>query len=108
MDKGRIYIRSGERGNVEPLEEAPFRLEEHLQELIADCPALLDGRQITSYKPRRWLLVTREQGIADISDAGSRWAPDHLLVDQDAVPTLVEVIRTRIEWIASRDCFTAE
>lgn len=93
MDKGRIYIRSGERGNVEPLEEAPFRLEEHLQELIADCPALLDGRQITSHKPRRWLLVTREQGIADISDAGARWALDHLLVDQDAVPTLVEVKR---------------
>ena len=93
MDKGRIYIRSAGRGNVEPLEEAPFRLEEHLQELIADCPALLDGRQITSHKPRRWLLVTREQGIADSSDAGARWALDHLLVDQDAVPTLVEVKR---------------
>ena len=93
MDEGRIYIRSGGSGNVEPLEEAPFKLEEELQGLIADYPALLDGRQITSHEPRRWLLVTREQGIADISDAGARWAVDHLLVDQDAVPTLVEVKR---------------
>ena len=79
--------------NVEPLEEAPFELEENLQKLVADYPALLDGRQIASHAPRRWLLVTREQGIADISDSGARWAIDHLLVDQDAVPTLVEVKR---------------
>ena len=43
--------------------------------------------------PRRWILIAREQGIAESSDAAARWAVDHLLVDQDAVPTLVEVKR---------------
>ena len=43
--------------------------------------------------PRRWILITREKGIADTPDAGARWSLDHLLVDQDAIPTLVEVKR---------------
>ena len=93
MDKGRIYIRSSEHGILEPLEEEPFKLEDKLQTLIATHPELLDGRQMTSRNPRRWLLVTREKGIADTADVGARWALDHLLVDQDAVPTLVEVKR---------------
>ncbi len=43
--------------------------------------------------PRRWILITREKGIAETPDAGARWSIDHLIVDQDAVPTLVEVKR---------------
>ena len=43
--------------------------------------------------PLRWILIAREQGIAESSDAAARWAVDHLLADQDAVPTLVEVKR---------------
>ena len=62
MDKGRIYIRSSEHGILEPLEEEPFKLEEKLQTLIATHPELLDGRQMTSRNPRRWLLVTRDKG----------------------------------------------
>ena len=40
--------------------------------------------------PRRWILVTREQGIARKVDEGYHWSLDHLLIDQDSVPTLVE------------------
>ena len=43
--------------------------------------------------PRRWLLITREKGIAESAGEGARWALDHLLVDQDARPTLAEVKR---------------
>lgn len=43
--------------------------------------------------PRRWLLVRREAGISVAEGAGDRWAVDHLFLDQDAVPTLVEVKR---------------
>ena len=63
--------------------------------LIADHPELLDGKQMRPADPRRWILVTREKGIAENVDSGARWALDHLLVDQDAVPTLVEVKRGR-------------
>ena len=43
--------------------------------------------------PRRFLLVCREAPVADQYGAG-RWSLDHLFVDQDAVPTLVEVKRS--------------
>ena len=88
----RIYTR-GERGWLEPLEEEPFSTEDELQALIAEHPELLDGEQIRPGDPRRWILVTREQGIADTPDGSARWSLDHLIVDQDAVPTLAEVKR---------------
>ena len=88
----RIYNRSG-NGSLDPLYEEPFSSEDELQELIAEHPELLDGEQIRPTDPRRWLLITREKSIAQSSDTGNRWSIDHLIVDQDAVPTLVEVKR---------------
>lgn len=90
----RIYTKAA-GGALEPMEEAPFSTEDQLQALIADHPELLDGKQIRPGDPRRWILVTREKGIAENVDSGTRWALDHLLVDQDAMPTLVEVKRGR-------------
>ncbi len=90
----RIYTKAA-GGALEPMEEAPFSTEHQLQALIADHPELLDGKQIRPADPRRWLLVTREKGIAESVEAGTRWSLDHLLVDQDATPTLVEVKRGR-------------
>ncbi len=88
----RIYIQ-GESGGLEPLEEERFSTEDELQELIAAHPELLDGEQIRPGDPTRWLLITREKDISETSDSGARWSLDHLIVDQDAVPTLVEVKR---------------
>ena len=88
----RIYTR-GEGGSIEPLEEEPFSTEAEIQDLIADHPDLLDGGQISPGNPRRWVLVAAEKGIAETSGTGTRWSVDHLFVDQDAVPTLVEVKR---------------
>ena len=42
---------------------------------------------------RRWILVTREEGIAPSAGEAAPWAVDHLIIDQDAVPTLAEVKR---------------
>ena len=88
----RIYTRA-ERGRLEPLEEKPFSTEDELQALIAEHPELLDGEQIRPGDPRRWILISREKGIAETSDAAARWAIDHLMIDQDAVPMLAEVKR---------------
>ena len=88
----RIYTLT-EHNMLEPLEEEPFSSEDELQALIANNPELLDGKQVQPDDPRRWLLITREKGIAESSDAGDRWSLDHLIIDQDAVPTLVEVKR---------------
>ena len=85
----RIFTRS-ETG-LEPLEEHPFQNEDELQKLIAEHPELLDGEQMQPGDPRRWILITREQGIAETPGEHDRWAVDHLVIDQEAMPTLVEV-----------------
>ena len=88
----RIYTTAAD-GKLEALEETRFSTEDELQALIAEHPELLDGEQIRPGDPRRWILITREKGIAASSGEGACWAVDHLIVDQDAVPTLVEVKR---------------
>ena len=89
---GKIYLRS-DNGLI-AMTEARYNAEEDLQLLLADYPDLLAGDQMRPGDPRRWLLVTREAGVPD-ADAGlPRWSLDHLFLDQDAIPTLVEVKRS--------------
>ena len=88
----RIYTSAGD-GKPEALNETPFPTEDELQALIAEHPQLLDGAQIRPGDARRWILVTREKGIAPSAGEAARWAVDHLIIDQDAVPTLAEVKR---------------
>jgi len=75
------------------LEPTPYVTEDEFQTLLERFPELLAGEQIDRVNPRRWLLVGREIGIPDSEDASARWALDHLFVDQDGTPTLVEVKR---------------
>jgi hypothetical protein len=44
--------------------------------------------------PRRWILVARECGVPGELGGASQWSLDHLFLDQDGVPTLVEVKRS--------------
>ena len=88
----RIYT-SADKGQLEAVEEAPFSSEDELQALIAEHLELLDAEQISPGDARRWILITREKGIAESTGAGARWAVDHLIIDQDAVPTLAELKR---------------
>ena len=90
----RIFVMD-EDGNLESMDETPFAEEDILQELIAEHPELLAGEQMRPDDPRRWILVTREKGIAETVDTGHRWSIDHVFIDQEAVPTLVEAKRGR-------------
>lgn len=76
------------------MNEAAYDSEKLLQELLASHPDLLAGEQIDSEQPRRWLLVTREMAVPGELDGSARWSLDHLFLDQDAVPTLIEVKRS--------------
>ena len=78
---------------MKPLVSRAFELEAELQELIAAHPELIAWEQIQPGEVLRWILVKREMGIAKEADAGDWWVVDHLFIDQDAVPTLVEVKR---------------
>lgn len=73
------------------MHEAMYDSEDLLQTLLAKYPDLLAGGDASSGSERRWLLVKREVGVPDRETGGSRWSLDHLFIDQEAVPTLVEV-----------------
>ena len=74
-----------------------FEAEEVLQNLLVQAPDLLAGVTEGGTSPRRWMLVKREKGVPDAEDGADRWSLDHLFLDQDAVPTLVEVKRASDE-----------
>jgi hypothetical protein len=67
--------------------------EADLQKLLAENIQLLPGAQIDQDHPRRWLLIKREAGVPDHEGGGGWWSVDHLAVDQDGVPTFIEVKR---------------
>ena len=90
---GRIYLLK-EDSKLLAMEEASYDSESLLQKLLADHPDLLAGDQIDAEEPRRWLLVTREMAVPGEQDGAARWSLDHLFLDQDAIPTLVEVKRS--------------
>ncbi|MCB0857330.1 MAG: hypothetical protein KDB57_04315 [Solirubrobacterales bacterium] len=79
-------------GVLKRMIEVPYQAEEILQELLAKYPGLLAGD--SAEKESEWLLIQREIGIAETEDSGARWSLDHLFVDRDAIPTLVEVKRS--------------
>ena len=87
-----IYM-SDYDGTLHPLSAVGYENEDNFQELLADHPNLLAGSQMDPEEPRRWVLVDREFGIGD-TEGGTRWALDLLFLDQDGIPTLVEVKRS--------------
>src|SRR5690606_13263561 len=76
------------------LVERPYDSERLLQQLLESHPALLSGNQVDPGNPRRWLLINRETGVPSAPDGGARWSLDHLFIDQDGIPTLIEVKRS--------------
>lgn len=90
---GHIFLLQ-DGGGLVRMSESRYDSEALLQELLAKYPDLLAGDQIDGAEPRRWLLVSREMGVPDEEDGGDRWSLDHLFLDQDAIPTLVEVKRS--------------
>ncbi|MCU1330389.1 MAG: hypothetical protein JWN34_5759 [Bryobacterales bacterium] len=85
---GSVFLKQGEK--LIPLAQQSYASEIVLQQLLEYHPDLLAGEQMTDGAPRRWLLVSRELPIGT-EQGGSNWYLDHLYLDQDAIPTLVEV-----------------
>jgi hypothetical protein len=89
---GGVFVLRGEDGLV-PMVEVVYDSEDVLQALVARVPDLLAADQLPGDVPRRWLLVDREAALP-AEDGGGGWSADHLFLDQDAVPTLVEIKRS--------------
>ena len=92
MNGGVFIIQAN--GELIEMREQPYDLEDVLQTLLAKYPNLLAGEQIDSVNPRRWLLIKREMGVPSEDEGFDRWSLDHLFLDQDGIPTLVEVKRS--------------
>src|SRR5687767_5852594 len=90
---GGIYAIQDDDQLVEMI-ETPYDTESRLQEYLAKHHSLLAGDQMDSRQPRRWVLVKREAQVPSEEAGASRWSVDHLFLDQDAVPTIVEVKRS--------------
>jgi len=90
---GKIYLLQDD-GELQSMSERSYVTEERLQVLLRDYPDLLAGDQIDEDEPRRWLLISREVGVP-FEEEGREWMSlDHLFLDQDGIPTLVEVKRS--------------
>lgn len=84
-----IYLRHG--GTYIAMTETPYEAEDVLQQLIERHPEMLAGEN-AAHGPL--ILVRREAGVSDQEDAAARWSLDHLYLDSNGVPTLVEVKRS--------------
>ncbi len=76
------------------MEEAQYETETVFQKLLSDYPDLLAGEQMNPDSPRKWLLIAREFGVPGEEGGSNHWSLDHLFLDQDGIPTLVEVKRS--------------
>jgi hypothetical protein len=92
MGGGIFHIQAD--GKLVEMKEELYKSENVFQSMLADYPNLLAGDQIDSEKPRRWLLIAREVPVPAQEAGAGQWSLDHLFVDQDGIPTLVEVKRS--------------
>jgi len=90
---GYVYLVQ-DSGELLEMLESQYDSEDRLQELLANYPNLLAGNQINSESPRRWLLVSREMSLPSEDGGYGRWSVDHLFLDQEGIPTIVEVKRS--------------
>ncbi|MDX9998050.1 MAG: hypothetical protein RBS50_08825 [Phenylobacterium sp.] len=72
------------------LSRTSYDSEDLFQALLGDYPDLL---RAASGPSGRLLLVRREAPIPEAQDSAGRWSLDHLFLDRDGVPVLVEVKR---------------
>ncbi len=90
---GSIYLLRDD-GELVGMDETPYDTEDVLQRLLAEHPKLLAGDQMNRTEPRDWLFITRELALSMDDVASPQMWLDHLFLDQDAIPTLIEVKRS--------------
>lgn len=82
-----LYILSN--GQAAKMIEKKYETEIDLQKLIADNPQLL-----TEQEDEQLILINREMQVMKSEDSSDSYSLDHLFVNQDGLPILVEVKRS--------------
>lgn len=91
-DQSGVFLLDGE-DSLLPMLPASFAKEDDFQRLLSRFPELLVGDQVNPQNPRRWALVQREVPISTGELGASQWSIDHVFLDQEGIPTLVEIKR---------------
>ena len=89
-----IYL-IGEDGSLREMRSEPYDSEDLLQRLLAEHPSVLAGVHSDDDSSGDWLLLKREAGVPTHEGGGGHLSLDHLFVDRDGIPTLVEVKRSQ-------------
>src|SRR5687768_1846408 len=88
-----VFLMQSDGKLVEMIEQQ-YASEDILQQLVAKYPNLLAGENGALQNNRKWLLISREAAVSGDEQCNGRWSLDHLFVDSEGVPTLVEVKRS--------------
>ena len=91
-ERSGVFLLQGDESLV-AMQPGDFSTEDDFQKLLSRFPELLVGDQIDPEDPRRWILAKREQVISTGHPGASLWSIDHVFLDQDGIPTLVEIKR---------------
>lgn len=81
-------------GQLVPLHETPYETEAVLQTALAEHPEVLVGPTTSGEDGGKLLLVRQEMGVPAQLGGANIWSLDHLFLDSDGVPVVVEVKRS--------------
>ena len=92
MSNDGIFLTSGT--DLVVLNQQPYATESVLQQALAEHPEVIAGPTTAGAEPGKLLLVRREMGVPATESGGAVWSVDHLFLDADGVPVIVEVKRS--------------
>lgn len=92
MDGDGIFLRTSD--GLAVLHDTKYDSEALLQEALALYPDVIAGPTTKSDEANRLLLIAQEMGVPDSEAGGMTFRLDHLFVDSNCVPVLVEVKRS--------------
>jgi len=78
----------GPDNQLTELNRTDYDSEDLFQRLLGDHPAML---RLAGGREGKLLLIRREQPVPDALNGSDRWSLDHLFLDRQGVPVLVEV-----------------
>ncbi|MHB8245518.1 MAG: hypothetical protein ACYDGN_09220 [Acidimicrobiales bacterium] len=87
-----VFLLDG--SGLEVLQRRPYDNEAVLQKALAEFPAVIAGPTTTAQGEVGLLLVCREMGVPGAENGRDTWSLDHLFLDGDGVPVLVETKRS--------------
>lgn len=87
-----IFLNQG--NSLVVLTEQPYATEDVLQQALAEYPEVIAGPSTAGSEGGKLLLVKREMGVPGTEGGASVWSLDHLFLDADGVPVVVEVKRS--------------